>query len=313
MGQYFTSAEMATLQSNSDKNRVAQLVDYIPNEVYFVHNTDGSDVATRDGKTRDLPFATLDYAINQCTASKGDVIVLLPGHTESLSSASAATMDIAGVTVLGFGNGADRPTITFDTAVGASLVVSAASCVFKNVLFLGGVDALTNPLSIQASDFLLKNCEYRDSTGQATDCIVATAAADRMKIDGLVFRGSAAAGANSAIALTGCTDVEIINSDIDVDGDVGCIDCRTTAVVDLKVNNCKLRNRHGDDICIMDTVTGSTGIMGPALDLQLEDDAANVTTAITGATFRVVGEDVTVGNAANQKSLAINWTPVADS
>jgi hypothetical protein len=48
------------------------------------------------------------------------------------------------------------------------------------------------------------------------------------------------------------------------------------------------------------------------LYLNLQDDAANVTEAVTGATFNLF-DPVYVCNAVNQKALLINWTPVADA
>jgi hypothetical protein len=64
-----------------------------PHDVLFVHSGTGSN-ASGNG-TKESPLASLDYAVGRCTASKGDVIVLLPGHTETLSSATALALDVA--------------------------------------------------------------------------------------------------------------------------------------------------------------------------------------------------------------------------
>ena len=61
----------------------------------------------------------------------------------------------------------------------------------------------------------------------------------------------------------------------------------------------------------MDTITGTTGVIGPNVQMVLQDDASNITEAITGATFYVIDDGVHVVNAANQKSLAIDWTASA--
>lgn len=279
--------------------------------VFFVHNSTGSDSPGR-GTTPDEPFASIDYAVGRCTASKGDVIFVMPGHTETVTAAGGLDLDVAGISIVGLGQGSNRPTVTFTTATTADMDVDAAGIYVENILFTGGIDALAGPIDVNAADFSLVNCEYRDSTGQATDVIIADANADRLLIDGLVFNGAAAAGANSAIALIGCDDPTIRNSRIYGNFAVGAIDCRTTAVVRLRVHDCQIWTENAADIAIVDTITGSTGIIGPNLYLNLQDDAANVTEAVTGATFNLF-DPVYVCNAPDQKALLINWTAVADS
>src|SRR5690349_3795433 len=79
-----------------------------PGDIYFVGSgVTGATDAAGYGKTPDAPFATLDYAIGQCTASQGDVIYLLPGHTETTT---AIALDVAGVRIIGLGWGRIRPT-----------------------------------------------------------------------------------------------------------------------------------------------------------------------------------------------------------
>ena len=72
---------------------------------FFVHSGTGSDAY--DGKNPKVvdrssgPFATVDYAIGKCTASNGDVVIVMPGHAETLTA--AVTVDVAGVQVIGLG------------------------------------------------------------------------------------------------------------------------------------------------------------------------------------------------------------------
>jgi hypothetical protein len=264
------------------------------------------------GQTPDSPFATLDFAIGQCTANNGDVIVLMPGHAETISADGGVAIDVAGITILGLGSGAARPTFTF-SATDATMEVTAASTVICNVVLLGGVDATTGVLEIAAADCALINTEYRDSTGQATDVIITTAAADRLTIDGHRHIGAAGDGGDTAVAVVGCDDVTIRNCELYGNFDLGAIECRTTAAVRLRVHDCQIWTEGAEDLGVSDTVTGSTGIIGPNVFIALQDDAANITTAITGATFYVMDVGVHVVNAVNEKSLAINWTASADA
>mgnify|MGYP006139353905 CR=1 FL=1 len=48
--------------------------------------------------------------------NKGDVIVVMPGHAETVSGAAGINCDVAGVSIVGLGRGAARPTITMSAA-----------------------------------------------------------------------------------------------------------------------------------------------------------------------------------------------------
>ncbi len=284
-----------------------------PGAIFFVDSghSAASDTAGF-GKNPDAPFATLDYAVGKCTASSGDVIYLMPGHAEAIIADSGVDIDVAGVTVIGLGKGATRPTFTFGTAVTADFKLAAASTHVENLLFLGGIDALTGPVEVSAADCAIVNCEFRDVTGQATDTLVVLDGSDRLKVLGCTFTMAAGAGANSAIAIVSSDDVEIADCKIYGNFAVGGIDLRTTASARLSVHDCRIWTANSADVCIVDTVTASTGTIGPNLDLILKDNAANITTAVTGATFYMLRE-VFVTNAVDEGSILINWTPVTDA
>jgi len=273
---------------------------------FYVHNTGGDGY---DG-TKDEPFATLDYAVGKCTANNGDVIYVKPGHAENLGADSAVDIDVAGVRVIGLGWGASRPTFTATAAAG-DFKLAAASVVIENLLFLGGIDATTGIVEVSGADCQILNCEYRDVTGQATDMILTVDGADRLLIDGLKVVGAAAAGANSAIALDGSDDAEIRNFDIYGNFAVGAIDLRTTASARVNIHDGNIWTANAADIGIVDTITASTGWIGPNLNIMVADNAANITEAVTGATFQLV-DPVYVCNLAGEKALLINWTASVD-
>jgi hypothetical protein len=63
---------------------------------------------------------------------------------------------------------------------------------------------------------------------------------------------------------------------------------------------------------LIDTITASTGMIGPNINLRLQDNAANITEAITGATF-VYFQPINVVNLAGESSLVINITASTDA
>lgn len=288
-----------------------------PGKVFWVGNSatllegEASKSNGNDG-TYYRPFSTIDYAVGQCAANRGDVIMVRPNHTETVTAAGGLDLDVAGIALIGLGSGANRPTINFTTATTADMDVDAANITMYNFLFTGGIDALAGPIDVNAADFSLIYCEYRDVTGQATDVIIADANADRLYIDEYFHNGAAAAGANSAIALIGMDNPVIKNFRLVGNFAVSAIDCRTTAVVDLNIANGYIWTKNAADLCITDTVTGSTGKIGPNLQLMLTDNAANITEAVTGATFHMF-DDVYVCNLVNEKAMLINWTASTDA
>lgn len=270
-----------------------------------------SAVTGGDGRSPQAAISTIDAAIGLCTANKGDRIYVMPGHTETVTAAAGVALDVAGVTIIGLGRGSARPTVNFTTAVGASFAVTAANCWVENILFTGGIDALTNPISVAAADFALVNCEWRDVTGQATDVILTTAAADRLLVRYHRHDGATAAGANSAIAIVGGDRIVIDGFNIDGNFAVGCIDVRTTATTDLEIRNGFARTRNAADIFLIDTVTASTGMIGPNISIRVNDNAANVTEAMTGATF-VYFQNISIVNTAGEVGLNTNITATVD-
>lgn len=287
-----------------------------PGNVFWVSSTSGSD--GNDG-TFKRPFATIDYAVGMCTASKGDIIMVKPGHTETVSAAAGLALDVAGIAIVGLGTGSLRPKINFTTVVGADMNVDAANVTLVNLLFTGGLDALTGPIDVNAADCTILGCEFRDVTGQATDVILADANADRLLIDGYFHNGAAAAGGASAIALTGLDNPEIRNFKIIGNFSVAAIDVRTTAAVDVDIHDGYIWNKNAADTAIVDTVTGSTGKIGPNINMMLTDNAANITEALTGATFHYFGGATTkaasllVCNLAGETATGINLVESTDA
>ena len=288
--------------------RGVPLLTAYPGNVFWVDSGAGSD---GNKGTFDRPFSTIDYAVGRCTANNGDIIMVKPGHTETVIAAAGLDLDIAGIAVIGMGAGSDRPTVNFTTATTADMDVDAANISVYNILFTGGVDALAAPIDVNAADFSMINCEWRDVTGQATDVILADANADRILIEGHFHNGAAAAGANSAVALIGMDNPVIKDFKLVGNFAVGAIDCRTTAVVGIDTSNGYCWNKNAADIFIVDTITGSTGKVGPDINIMLTDNAANITEAITGATFHVF-DPVYVCNLVNEKAMLINWTASTD-
>lgn len=277
-----------------------------PGNDYCVDSNTGA--AGNRGTDWDNAMATIDQAVN--LAAAGSTIWVHPAHAENLAADSAVDSDVAGVAIRGIRHGRLMPTLT-NTAAAGDFKLAAAGTSVSDIRFLGGVDIGTGILEVTSTDCAILNCEYRDVTGQATDVIMGVDGADRLLIDGWKHFGAAAAGGNSAIALDGCDDVEVRNFYIYGNFAVGAIDFRTTLSARVNVHKGKIWTANAADIAIVDTIGSSTGFIGPDIEIMLTDDAANITEAVTGATFQLM-DPVYVCNKVNEKGLLINWTASTD-
>lgn len=285
--------------------------------VFFVDS--GSPTSSDEagqGTKKTAPFSTLDFAVGQCTANNGDLIIVMPGHVETVIAAGGLDLDVAGITILGLGSGSDRPTVNFTTAVGADMDVDAANVTIGNVLFTGGIDALTGPIDVNAADFKMLGCETRDVTGQATDFIVTDANADRFECLDWVHRGAAAAGAATAMSIVGGDNITIIPRFVDGNFSVGCIENVTTAAVNLQVFGrgdypAYMRTRNAADV-IVTCVATTTGRQGPFLNARLQDNAANITEAFVGADMNFY-QPINLSNLDGESSMQTNITASTDA
>ncbi len=292
--------------------------------VFFVHSVNGSDTYT--GTTSSQPFATLQKAHNSCSSNNGDTIIVMPGHVETIATAAALAFSTSGVSVVGLGEGAARPTFTVNGVVTASMTVTGNSTHLENLLFLGGIDALTGYIKFDAADITFLNCETRDSTGQAVDTISCgvTTACDRLKIINWVHRGASAAGADSALTMVGAADgVQIINPQIYGNFSQAPMENITGVQTNFSLfggDRCFVRNYNATGVACLKSVATSTGQVTGPISIKTAG-AAVITEAITAAGMNVYGAGaVTAGGggilvanvAANEAAMPLNWTVATD-
>jgi len=169
------------------------LVQTHPGRVIWVSNAttlQTGDPGGSDGNngTFNKPYATLNYAISQCTADRGDVIFIKPGHSETVSSATALNFNVAGVAIIGLGLGANRPKFTLDTANTATIPVSAANMSIQNCQFFANFLSIAACFTVaSAKEFTVHNCFFQDTSSilNFLNIVKTTGAANTA--DGLTF------------------------------------------------------------------------------------------------------------------------------
>ena len=136
---------------------------------------------------------TLTQALALVTAANNDRIVVFGTHAETIVGAAGVSIAKSGVQIVGLGQGRLRPTFTFTTSVAASFDVSAANVQIQNLVFVTGIDNQTAVNNVTAADVQFLNCEWAISNGTvgAALGILTAATADRLLVDGCLFRGPA--------------------------------------------------------------------------------------------------------------------------
>lgn len=164
-----------------------------PGKVFWVSNTSTllyNQKAGSDGNdgSFNAPYATLEKAINQCVADRGDVIFIKPGHAENVASATALNFDVAGIAIIGLGTGTKRPTFTVTTANTATIPVSAANITVMNCVFVANFLSIAACFTVAtAANFTVQNCYFKDTSSilNFLNIIKTTGAANTA--DGLTF------------------------------------------------------------------------------------------------------------------------------
>jgi len=280
---------------------------YPSGSVFWVHHT-GTNAAGY-GYNPDAPVATVDYAVSLCTASKGDVIMVMPGHAENITSATGCVLDVAGVKVQGLGWGKLRPTLTITTAATAKIYISAANCWLDNLRVVSNFLNVAKSIEIAAiaTGTRLTNLEMRDTSvilGSLIGISVA-ADADDLYIDNLDYVQTAlTAPATNVIKLAGgCDRLVLKNSRLFGACTGAVVDGSTAASTDILVDGVNLRNT--------DTTAGlgiafhnsSTGLVDNVVSVNLKNAVAGVT-----GTGLSIGPKVVYSNAVNAYAGLFSYT-----
>jgi hypothetical protein len=261
-----------------------------PGAIFFVSSGSGS--STYDGSTPDTALATVAQALSLCTASAGDTIYLMPGHNEGIGNAQL-TWNVAGVRIIGLGQGSTVPRIDFDHA-NASIDITANGVLVRNIRLLPSVTAVLVGIDVNAgaTDVILEDVEVlpgEDGAGvdEMATAIDIKAGCTRTTIRRFKHRQHAsAAGVIAPIKLTGASD-DVLIADCDIvaagAGLVAPINGDTTLSTNVRVLRCVLQTDAEPGV---ELLTGTTGIIA---DCSIFGDLATVAAAIVAdgcAAFR---------------------------
>lgn len=224
-----------------------------PGFVFYVSNSPIPQPSGRPGSNSNRgtfqdPLSTLTFAMNsKVTPGRGDVVIVGPGHQETISDAGLAlNLAGSGVSIIGLGTGSMRPTFTLDTATTANILVSGANIGIQNCLFVANFAAI-------ASVFTGAVCSF---TGVISGGVLTVSS-----LTGTVYPGATLSG-------TGVTTGTVIGQQITgTAGGVGTYlvtgsttvasATMTTAPKDFAVEGCEFRDT-SSALNFVTLVTGTT-------------------------------------------------------
>jgi hypothetical protein len=193
---------------------------------------DSNVVNEGDGSSWDNALATIDEAIGKCVADRGDIIYVAQGHqeTEAAAATSLFTLDVAGVSLIGVGNGANysvvasgvattlnRPTLIIDKA-DATITISAANCRMSGFNIISDIDNVAVGVTVAATadGFIFDNNVFKDNANNLDFLVMISvaAAAQNVQILNNYFYTTAAAGGNNAILLAGANTGLVVSGNV---------------------------------------------------------------------------------------------------
>jgi hypothetical protein len=240
--------------------------------VFWVGNASG--LPSGNGSSPDYPKATLDGALAKCVSGRGDIVYVLEGHAENLSSATSLSSLVAGTKIIGLGYGTSRPAFTWSAATSA-VTISVANVMFRNCQFLcsgpRGTTALTVtlPWTISAAGFTFWENEVQlavDSDQLCTDGFSLTAAGDDATFANNYIWGGAGGVITTAIKTTGAVDrLKLIGNYITAEVATAAsgvlLDFSNAACVDHLILGNYLANRTASSKFVVKPHATSTGLV----------------------------------------------------
>jgi hypothetical protein len=229
----------------------------------------------RSGETlpaKDI-VTTLNAGLARVRAGVGDIVVVLPDHAESISSADQMTNLVAGTHIIGAGAGSLRPTFTWTAATATFLFDVAntrlSNCILRMAGSLTSTTALSvaAPITVSAAGCGLYGCDINvgvDADQLATIAITTTAAADDFQIGNCKIWGNAGAAVTTALRLVGADRMDMWDTDIIAETSaaaVGVVQHITTASTLIRHSNCTFVNLKSDSSAAYTGLAASSGTL----------------------------------------------------
>jgi hypothetical protein len=176
----------------------------VDERVYWVDSVNGSD--SNDG-LYETPYATLAACLSALTLGTVTfaVVVLVDGHTETLSASTA--VDQAGTVIVGAGTA----TLTIEGSAG--LAITGAASAVRNVAFVA--EATSTPIQVSAIGCQIKGCTF-STAAAATYLVSITGSGDSTSVENCSFATTATTTLPTAgLNIANADGVNVLNCSFD--------------------------------------------------------------------------------------------------
>lgn len=238
----------------------------ITGKTFFLDNSDSDASDVTGGGTFFQPFNTLSFAISECVSGRGDVILVKPGHDETISG--TVTINVTTVSIIGLGHGKRfRPRFQFDNTAG-EIRTTVAGVRLQSLRFMSTVSGHVNVLDIATAShgFTLIGCFFQveAAADDVTNAIVVAASVTDVHIAGnRIEYLEATSGSTTALALGGAnTRLRVVDNYIAGDFSTAAISMTSTATDDLEITHNRIYNAQTANVDgAIDIVASSRGVI----------------------------------------------------
>lgn len=230
----------------------------------------------------------LNAGVNLCRSGMGDVVLVLPGHTQNIDAADWLSNLRPGTRIVGVGDPTQStgPKLVW-TAAAATLLLDQINCSLENLrLEMNGDDDIVAPITVSAAGCRIVNCYLVTGTGAALDAVnpvTVAAGATGFVMAGCKSRQTG--GTTTSVVEIGVVDdVTIENNDFQMIGSAaatGVVNV-TGAATNLRIRNNLLANDHAASTATLSlNAAASTGV----LEFNRSSILANGVAATSGITM----------------------------
>jgi hypothetical protein len=237
-----------------------------PGGVVAAYVRSGGAQSGDDAAILDKLVLTLSAGLARCRSGLGDTVIVLPGHSESVTDATMLNTLVAGTRIIGIGNGSSKPTFRW-TAAGSQWALSVADVYIAGLkLRLEGANGVTKAILVTGANSTWVDNEFQVASGASNKATIAFevgSGADGTTIAGNYWYGTATHNATDGIKVVAAVDrCRILNNlmDFSVTAANGNIHF-TAAATKVAVGGNMIQNDHtASTCCIAVDAVASTGM-----------------------------------------------------
>lgn len=238
-------------------------------------------------RSRLLP--TLAEALSQARSGRGDTILVLPGHTESVTDATMLDDLVSGTNIIGIGRGSMQPVFRWTNTAGQWTVDQDDVNISGLFLRLEGVNGVVKAINVTGADCSITSTRQQwasGATAKATIAVEVGTGADRFSFNGNDVVGTATHNVTNGVLVAAVVDqFKAIGNTMMASATAanGLINISVAATNVYIKGNDILNSMTVSTSCITAAAAASTGIISDNRCATINDGVATAQGIILGA------------------------------